>query len=75
LRALEAAQGEVPSPGMRGGLGRVRERLYKVVTESAPMPGQDGHGDGYGNGHAIEGNGHGPAAVGTGQSESPDDQS
>jgi hypothetical protein len=42
----------VPPPGVRGGLGRLRERLNKVVTESVPM---DGHGNGYG-GH---GNGHG----------------
>ena len=37
---------------MRGGLGQVRERLNKVLTESVPL---DGHGNGYG-GH---GNGHG----------------
>jgi ubiquinol-cytochrome c reductase cytochrome b subunit len=48
---------DVPSPGMRGGLGMVRERLNAVLTESVPM---DAHGDGYGagNGH---GNGHGDA--------------
>jgi ubiquinol-cytochrome c reductase cytochrome b subunit len=54
----------VPPPGMRGGLGRVRERLHEVLAESVPM---DGHGDGYGghgNGH---GNGHGePAAIPSG---------
>jgi ubiquinol-cytochrome c reductase cytochrome b subunit len=46
---------EVPAPGARGGVGRVRERLNSVLTESVPM---DSHGDGYGagNGH---GNGHG----------------
>jgi ubiquinol-cytochrome c reductase cytochrome b subunit len=75
LPAIETGHAEVPPSGMRGGLGRVRERLYKVVTESAPMPGQNGHGNGHGNGHAIEGNGHGPAAVGTQPSESQDDQS
>ncbi len=42
----------MPPPGQRGGLGQVRERLYKVLTESVPL---DGHGNGYG-GH---GNGHG----------------
>jgi hypothetical protein len=55
---------------MRGSLGRVRERLNKVVTESVPL---DGHGNGYG-GH---GNGHGngdgdhtePAAVPSGRPE------
>jgi ubiquinol-cytochrome c reductase cytochrome b subunit len=46
-----AAEPDVPPPGMRGGLGRLRERLNKVVTESVPM---NGHGNGYG-GH---GNGH-----------------
>ncbi len=42
---------------MRGGLGRVRERLYNVVTESVPMIEADGHGehgDGHGNGHAAQ---------------------
>jgi hypothetical protein len=61
LRALEAAEAEVPPPGMRGALGKVRERLYQAVTESIPLPEghADGHGDGAGNGHAaIEGNGH-----------------
>jgi ubiquinol-cytochrome c reductase cytochrome b subunit len=47
------ADSDVPPPGMRGGLGRVRDGMYKVLTESVPM---DGHGNGYGNGH---GNGHG----------------
>jgi ubiquinol-cytochrome c reductase cytochrome b subunit len=60
LPALEAAEGEVPAPGMRGALGKVRQRLYLTVTESIPLPEPhaDGHGDGHGNGHAIEGNGH-----------------
>jgi ubiquinol-cytochrome c reductase cytochrome b subunit len=47
---------EVPPPELRHGLGQVRERLDKVLTESVPL---DGHGNGYGghgNGH---GNGHG----------------
>jgi ubiquinol-cytochrome c reductase cytochrome b subunit len=70
---------EVPAPGARGGVGRVRERLNSVLTESVPM---DAHGDGYGagnghgNGHGNEhgnehGNGHGnghaePAAIPSG---------
>ena len=60
LPALVAAETEVPPPGMRGTLGKVRERLYNVVTESVPIPEQhaNGHGNGHGNGHAIEGNGH-----------------
>ena len=72
LPAGAAADGptDVPPPGMRGGLGQVRERLNKVLTESVPL---DGHGNGYGNGH---GNGHGDghaepgrAAIGSGGSE------
>jgi ubiquinol-cytochrome c reductase cytochrome b subunit len=61
---------DVPAPGMRGALGKVRARLYNVVTESVPLP--DGHADGHGDGHpAVEGNGHGtaPAAVTSGQDE------
>jgi ubiquinol-cytochrome c reductase cytochrome b subunit len=60
LPPLEAAEAEVPAPGMRGALGKVRERLYLAVTESIPLgePHANGHGDGHGNGHAIETNGH-----------------
>jgi ubiquinol-cytochrome c reductase cytochrome b subunit len=67
----EAAE-RVPPPSMRGGLGRVRERLNKVVTESVPLDGHGdgygGHGDGHGNGH---GNGHDAehAAVPSGRAE------
>jgi ubiquinol-cytochrome c reductase cytochrome b subunit len=65
LPAGETAETEVPPPGMRGGLGRVRERLYKVVTESAPMPSQV-HGNGHGNGHGdhaiAPADGHGESA-------------
>ena len=35
LPAVETAETDVPAPGMRGALGKVRERLYNVVTESA----------------------------------------
>jgi ubiquinol-cytochrome c reductase cytochrome b subunit len=53
--AAESAAAEVPAPGMRGAIGKVRERLYNVVTESVPLP----TGNGHGNGHvAIEGDGH-----------------
>jgi ubiquinol-cytochrome c reductase cytochrome b subunit len=76
LPAGETAETDVPAPGMRGGLGRVRERLYKVVTESAPLAAShDGHGNGHGNGHAIEaGDGHEPAALGSGSSPDADDE-
>jgi ubiquinol-cytochrome c reductase cytochrome b subunit len=74
LPAGETAETEVPPAGMRGGLGRVRERLYKVVTESAPIPEANGHhGNGHGNGHAVEGNGHGQAAISTGATASQPD--
>ena len=33
----ESAEG-VPAPGMRGAVGKVRERLYNVLTESVPLP-------------------------------------
>src|SRR5262252_3102132 len=50
---------EVPPPGMRGGIGRVKARLNKIVTETVPM---NGHGA---NGHGP--NGHGEhAAIGSG---------
>jgi ubiquinol-cytochrome c reductase cytochrome b subunit len=59
----ETTHTDVPAPGMRGGMGRVRERLYKVVTEAAPMPAEhNGHGDGQPDGHeehaAIPAGGH-----------------
>jgi ubiquinol-cytochrome c reductase cytochrome b subunit len=63
----ETAETEVPAPGMRGGLGRVRERLYKVIIEGAPMPGThpNGHGNGHGDGQLEAGdhNGHGDQAA------------
>ncbi len=59
--------GEVPAPGVRGSIGKLRLRLYNVVTESVPLPAGDGHGNGH---EAIEGNGHvAPAAVGQGEDE------
>jgi ubiquinol-cytochrome c reductase cytochrome b subunit len=65
LPALEAGEGEVSAPGMRGAMGKMRGRLYNVVTESIPLPepGADGHGNGHGNGHAVEGNGHGQESL------------
>ncbi len=61
----ESAESGVPAPGMRGALGKVRSRLYKVITESAPM--EDGHGNGHGNGHAAIGDGHGNGHANGGQ--------
>jgi ubiquinol-cytochrome c reductase cytochrome b subunit len=58
-------EAEVPPPGLRGGLGRLRLRLNKVVTESVPLDvhgnGYGGHGNGHGNGHGTE-----PAAIPSG---------
>ena len=74
LRAkLEARQGlpqleapatdgdEVPAPSARSGIGKLRVRLNRVLTESIPLP--TGNGRGHGNGHGAE-----PAAVTTGES-------
>jgi ubiquinol-cytochrome c reductase cytochrome b subunit len=67
------AIGDVPAPQMRGGLGQVRERLNRVLTESVPV---DGHGDGYGggNGHRNgHGNGHAePSAIPSGGDRASD---
>jgi ubiquinol-cytochrome c reductase cytochrome b subunit len=77
LRAkLEARQGlpqieapatdgdEVPAPSARSGIGKLRVRLNRVLTESVPVPTGNGHGhgNGHGNGHATE-----PAAVTAGE--------
>jgi hypothetical protein len=77
---------DVPPPGLRGGLGKLRLRLNKVITESVPMDGHGNgygaHGNGHGNGHPTEdgepvtvrsGGQHAPDAIedgGDGQSES-----
>jgi ubiquinol-cytochrome c reductase cytochrome b subunit len=64
---LEAArtdgEEQVPAAAARSGMGRLRIRLNRVLTESIPLPTGNGHGhgDGHGNGHAAE-----PAAVTTG---------
>ncbi len=55
----DAAEAEVPPPGLRGGVGRVKARLNKVLTESVPM-------NGHGNGHRPDGHGgdgHGERAA------------
>ncbi len=71
LPAAESdAESDVPAPGMRGGLGRVKARLNKIVTENVPL---NGHGP---NGHGA--NGHGAvgedkhAAIGSGSSSEQD---
>jgi hypothetical protein len=63
IRPPEAAD-EVPAPGTRGALGRLRLRANRLITEGIPVTG-DGHGNGHGDGH---GNGHAaPAAVTAGE--------
>jgi quinol---cytochrome-c reductase cytochrome b subunit len=61
----EAADEEVPPPGLRGGIGRVKARLNKVLAETAPM---NGHGA---NGHAPDAE-HPPAAIGSAERDRGD---
>ena len=79
--ALPVGQGSpsdaVPPPGLRGGLGRAKVRLNKVLNESVPVNGHgaNGHGaDGHGaDGHDADAYGeHPPAAISAG-SEADDD--
>jgi len=52
---IEAPDGdEVPAPAARGGLGRLRVSLNRVLTESIPLPHGNGHGNGHGDGHPAE---------------------
>jgi ubiquinol-cytochrome c reductase cytochrome b subunit len=62
----EEDENGVPAPQMRGALGKVRARLYNIVTESAELEPShgNGHGDGHGNGHGED---HSPAAVTSGE--------
>src|SRR5262249_4868833 len=76
VAALEEAP--VPPAAMRGGMGRVREGLNAVLTESVPMDGHGGgyggHGNGHGNGHG-DGNGHAEhAAISPGGDLAPGDE-
>jgi ubiquinol-cytochrome c reductase cytochrome b subunit len=74
--ALPAATSDdVPPPGMRGGLGRVRLRLNEVLNESVPMDGHGngyGHGNGHGNGHREAEAGEEPAAIPSGAEPASD---
>ncbi|HEY2641854.1 MAG TPA: cytochrome bc complex cytochrome b subunit [Streptosporangiaceae bacterium] len=65
LPSAEPTDTDVPPPGMRGTIGKVRERLYRTVTESVPLasPHRNGHGNGHGNGHEVEADGHDHAAI------------
>jgi ubiquinol-cytochrome c reductase cytochrome b subunit len=75
-------QDDVPPPGMRGGIGRVRARLNRIVTETVPMNGHgaNGHGpNGDGTGHGQDGHGavtdgeQAPAAIGSASHEAERD--
>jgi ubiquinol-cytochrome c reductase cytochrome b subunit len=62
---------DVPPPAMRRGVGRVKARLNKVLTETVPM---NGHGaNGHGDGHGPDGQGadaeHARAALGSAQQD------
>jgi len=61
----EGADAEVPPPGLRGGIGRVKARLNKVLAETAPM---NGH---VANGHTPDGE-HPPAAIGSAERDGGD---
>jgi ubiquinol-cytochrome c reductase cytochrome b subunit len=62
---------DVPPPGMRGGMGRVRSGLARWVTESIPP---DGHGNGHGpNGHGAHAEGDEHAPIGSGEPDTADD--
>jgi ubiquinol-cytochrome c reductase cytochrome b subunit len=62
---------DVPPPGMRGGIGKVKARLNKIVTESVPV---ESHGNGHGpNGHGAHGDeDQVHAAIGSGEQETDD---
>jgi ubiquinol-cytochrome c reductase cytochrome b subunit len=60
LPQLEAPAGdEVPARSARGGLGRLRLSLNRALTESVPLPTENGHG----NGHAAVTQGAGPESL------------
>jgi ubiquinol-cytochrome c reductase cytochrome b subunit len=49
---LTAGDGDdVPAPAARGQLGRLRQAMNRVLTESVPLPTGNGHGNGHGDGH------------------------
>ncbi len=63
----DGAEAEVPPPGLRGSVGRVRARLNKIVTETVAM---NGHGA---NGHVAEDGEHAPAAIGSSERDGRED--
>ncbi|MHB1594659.1 MAG: cytochrome bc1 complex cytochrome b subunit [Streptosporangiaceae bacterium] len=63
---------DVPAPSMRKGMGRLRTRLNKIVTESVPANGHGGDDHGGDGGHAVD-NGSVPAAIGAAEHGGADD--
>jgi len=65
---------DVPPPGARRGVGRVKARLNKVLTESVPVNGHGANGQGDGHGPAEHGAGaeHVRAAIGSPEHEAQD---
>lgn len=64
LPGEEPEEGQnVPPPGLRGGVGRVRLRLNQVLAESVPGADDgDGSSDGNGHRHADREDQDGPSA-------------
>jgi ubiquinol-cytochrome c reductase cytochrome b subunit len=63
----DGAEAEVPPPGLRGSVGRVKARLNKVLAESVLV---NGHGA---NGHVAEDGEHAPAAIGSSERDGRED--
>jgi ubiquinol-cytochrome c reductase cytochrome b subunit len=61
LPAAGAGEDEVPDRSARGGMGRLRNRMNRVLTEGIPLA----EGDGHGNGHT------GPVGVTAGDQDQP----
>jgi ubiquinol-cytochrome c reductase cytochrome b subunit len=63
----QADDNGVPAPAARGALGAARAIANRAFTETIPVSGGNGHGNGHGYGHG-NGNGHG-AVTGDGHGE------
>jgi len=63
----QADDNGVPAPAARGALGAARAIANRAFTETIPVSGGNGHGNGHGYGHG-NGNGHG-AVIGDGHGE------
>jgi len=71
--ALVAAdENGVPAPQARGIAGRLRASAYRVLTESIPLPGGNGHGNGHGDGRGGRDGEHGDEHAAIGAAQPPD---